>query len=157
MKNPRFYRGVPFCRQGTAAGTGDPSPTGRHGRRQMRARCGGGRYFPDPLGSVHCTDRGERDGRPVPYGGVRSCTIASKEFVGEAFRLPGRHSRRHMRAGCGGGRYFPDPLGDVPMCQSRKTGRETRPLREGRGCVRYPPPGAPLRLKMDDCRGQSHH
>ena len=29
-----------------------------------------------------------RDGRPVPYEGVRYCVVVSTEYVGEAFRLP---------------------------------------------------------------------
>ena len=32
------------------------TPSGRHGRRQERAWYSANRYFPDPLGSIHCAD-----------------------------------------------------------------------------------------------------
>ena len=60
----------------------------RQCRLTFRARCGGNRFCPDPLGSLRCAGRGKRDGKPVPYEGVRYCADVSKEFVGEAFRLP---------------------------------------------------------------------
>ena len=77
------------------------------------------------------------DGKPVPYEGVRSCAIVSTEFVGEAFRLPGRHGRRQMRAGCYAGRYFPDPLGSL-RCAGRGK-RDGKPVPYG------PQGGRPIR------------
>ena len=56
-----------------------------------------------------CAGRGKRDGRPVPYEGIRYCANVSKEYVGEAFRLPAgsadvesglRTPRRGVPTGC---------------------------------------------------------
>ena len=98
----------------------------------------------DTQGTLHENVAGHagRDGRPVPYGDHRNCANVSTEFVGEAFRLPrggtqaapyGPQGGRQMRARCGGSRYCPDPLDSLRLCGN--TGRETRPLREGRGCA----------------------
>ena len=73
---------------GHAGGTGDPSPTARsaggqcvHGAEVIVfALTRSVRYV--------CVGWGKRDGRPVPYEGVRSCADVSVEYVGEAFRLP---------------------------------------------------------------------
>ena len=73
-------------------------------REKRAARKGGSFLFAGMAG---------RDGEPVPYEGVRNCGIVSKEFVGEAFRLPGRQ------------------CGSLRLCGSGEKGRETRPLR---GC-----------------------
>ena len=79
-----------LCRCTDRIRRGGVSPPGPQGGRPMRAWCGGNRFCPDPLGSLRCAGRGKRDGKPVPYEGVRYCVVVPTEFVGEAFRLPAR-------------------------------------------------------------------
>ena len=55
---------------------GGVSPPGRQGGHPIRAWCYANRYCPDPLGSLHCTDRGRRDGEPVPYEMFLSAYLA---------------------------------------------------------------------------------
>ena len=57
-----------------SVGTADPSGEGGN----------------DTQGTMHEYEAGHagRDGKPVPYEGVRYCANVSIEFVGEAFRLP---------------------------------------------------------------------
>ena len=50
-------------------------------------------------GSFSVPGEGIRDGRPVPYGDHRNCGIVSKEFVGEAFRLPAGSADRQFVQG----------------------------------------------------------
>ena len=64
----------------------------------------------------HCVEI--RDGKPGPYGDVRSCAIVPIEFLGEALRLPARST---------GGQYVHGSLRIVTACASLFSVRKMPP------------------------------